>query len=163
MVSYHSVTRTRRAIRALAGRLGWPVIAELHSTLRESEQYILEYPDLTTRLLGDPLRREPPQSVLHFGLFPTSKNVQGLLRTAQNVVHVDTRPGLRLPIDGNLSTYRASPRSLLSAVEVSERATNLSHGLSAGLIRTDVSVRFWRNFLVRTSLSLTSLGRSSRV
>ena len=111
----------RRAIQALAGRLGWPVVAELHSTLRESEQCVLEYPDLTTRLLSDSLRREPPQSVLHFGLFPTSKNVQGLLRTAQNVVHVDTRPGLRLPLDGNLSTYRASPQSLLSAVEISER------------------------------------------
>ncbi|MEC8052254.1 MAG: 2-succinyl-5-enolpyruvyl-6-hydroxy-3-cyclohexene-1-carboxylic-acid synthase [Myxococcota bacterium] len=119
LLSFSDEVRT--AIRSLASRLGWPVLAELHSSLRESEQYILEYPDLTTRLLGDSLHQEPPQSVLHFGLFPTSKNVQGVLRAAQNVVHVDTRPGLRLPLDGNLSTYRAAPQSLLACAEFSEQ------------------------------------------
>ena len=59
LLSFSDEVRT--AIQALAGRLGWPVLAELHSSLRESEQYILEYPDLTTRLLGDSLHENRPR------------------------------------------------------------------------------------------------------
>ena len=116
----------RTSIRMLASGLGWPVIAELHSALREPEDGVLAYPDLTARLLADDKSFEYPQSVLHFGLFPTSKNTQAMLRSAANVVHVDTRPGSRLPLPDNLSTYRATPRSLLALAEVGDAPENCS-------------------------------------
>ena len=87
----------------------------------------------TRRVAGDPLRREPPQSVLHFGLFPTSKNVQGLLEL-QNVVHVDTRPGLRLPIDGNVDLPSLTSISVERG-EVSER--NQSEAMAQRWFDTD--------------------------
>jgi len=113
---------TETVIAELSQRLGWPVLAEFHSGLRKARSTILAYPDLCGRLVAKEVPEEP-ESVLHFGLLPTSKNVQRFLNQAGKVVHVDTRPGLRLPLNGNLTTYRASPETLLAQVpESSEHA-----------------------------------------
>ena len=101
------------AIHALADACGWPILAELHSGLRTESPSVVKYPDLSSRVLSQEIPDEA-ERVLHFGLFPTSKNIQGLLHAAHQVVHVDTRPGKRLPLKDNLTTFRASPASLLT-------------------------------------------------
>ena len=106
---------TEKVILELAQRLGWPILAEYHSGLRKTSANVLAYPDFCSRLVSKTVPEEP-ESILHFGLLPTSKNVQRLLSAARHVVHVDTRPGTRLPLSDNLSTYRASPDSLLADV-----------------------------------------------
>ena len=112
---------TEAVIVELAQRLGWPVLAEFHSGLRKAHPNILAYPDFCSRIVPKTVPEEP-EFVLHFGLLPTSKNVQKFLHAARQVIHVDTRPGIRLPLRDNLATYRASPETLLSEVaECSER------------------------------------------
>ena len=104
----------------LSQTLGWPILAEYHSGSRRHKAGVLAFPDLTAFAL-DNAESLAPDQILHIGLFPTSKNIQKLLHRAGTVVHLDPRPGGRLPIGEQLETLRGDVLASLASVEVESR------------------------------------------
>ena len=112
-----------RVLRDLSTQLGWPILSEFHSGMRCPHANMLRFPDLSARLIAK-TRPEEAQSILHVGLLPTSKNIQRLLESAHQVLHLDPRPGRRLPLDENLDTFRASPACLMDCVPAQSKSQN---------------------------------------
>lgn len=112
-----------KVIGELSKALGWPVLAEYHSGIRRDKAGFLGYPDLTAKALEAEGHLEPDR-VLHVGLFPTSKNIQRLLHKAGMVLHLDPRPGNRLPIDSELQTFRGDVLSSLKMIAVESSASS---------------------------------------
>jgi 2-succinyl-5-enolpyruvyl-6-hydroxy-3-cyclohexene-1-carboxylate synthase len=117
----HQVTFNAAAVSEIARRLGWPVLADGLSTLRQSA---VRVPNLVTTydsILRDPVQAErlKPEMVLAIGAWPSSKVLRGWLESSgARIWQIDSGDDNRDGLHGRTRRVRTSLSVLAAALPV---------------------------------------------